>query len=185
MPGKLVAIAVTRGAAPGWRGPSPRSARGSASERRAASRRERRQRRIAAEADDGGRLACGRISAQRLAARRRRASPAVLRQRDRIARRGSSRSGSRAIARAGKSPAVARRALVGREIDRRAARAQRLRQRFGRKQMAAGAAGGEQDERRAVAIRPSLRLGRQPLASARCIAARGRSRVSASSMPMP
>ena len=89
--------------------------------------------------------------------------------------------------RAGNVFAVARGPLVGREIDRDTAAGERRRQRLGRKQVAAGAAGRDQHERRAVAcIRP--RAPEQAAASPelrRAVRARGRSRVSASSMPMP
>ena len=71
-------------------------------------------------------------------------------------------------------------ALVGRELDRDAALGERDRERLGRKQMAAGAAGGEQDERRAARRHQS----RLPATARSGIAARGCSRVSASSMPM-
>jgi len=81
----------------------------------------------------------------------------------------------------GKIMAIARRALVGREIDLDAAPLQRVGERFGGKQMAAGSPRREQDERaRHQAVRNSG--GRR---SNETIAARGRSRVSASSMPMP
>ena len=86
------------------------------------------------------------------------------------------------------SVAVARGARVGREIDGDAALGQRGGQRLGRKQMPAGAAG-----RDAAPSGAAVRRGHQAAAprrqraSSRCasIAARGRSRVSASSMPMP
>ena len=78
---------------------------------------------------------------------------------------------------------VAGRALVGREIDRDAARPERHRQRLGGKQMSAGAAGREQDERR-LAHQAAFHSG-GGRSTGSSIAMRGRSRVSASSMPMP
>ena len=80
--------------------------------------------------------------------------------------------------------AVARRALVGRKIDDHAAPLQRIRQRLGGKQMSAGPAGREQDERRCIAHQAGFHSGgSRSIGSS--IAMRGRSRVSASSMPMP
>ena len=75
-----------------------------------------------------------------------------------------------------------RRAVVGRELDRDATLVERDCERFRRKQMAAGAAGREQDERRA-ARRHQTRLPATARSGA-IIAARGCSRVSASSMPI-
>ena len=51
------------------------------------------------------------------------------------------------MARAGKRAAVAQGALVGDELHREPARGKRMRQRLGRKEMAAGAAGGEENRR--------------------------------------
>ena len=80
---------------------------------------------------------------------------------------------------------VARRAFVGRKIDRHAALPQRHRQRLGGKQMSAGSAGREQDERRcALAHQAGFHSGGSRSVGS-SIATRGRSRVSASSMPMP
>ena len=75
--------------------------------------------------------------------------------------------------------AVARCPFVRREIDLDAAPLQCIGERLGGKQMAAGSPRREQNERH-QAVRNSG--GRR---SSDTIAARGRSRVSASSMPMP
>ncbi len=85
----------------------------------------------------------------------------------------------------GKFLAVALGAVVGRQIDDGATARQRLRQRFGRKQVTAGAAGRQQDERRAaLKHHAGLAIGTgSPGLASNC--ARGRSRVNASSMPMP
>ena len=73
-------------------------------------------------------------------------------------------------------------AMVGREIDRYASLVKRVRQCLGRKQMAAGAAGREQNERRAARIH-QIRLP-AIASSGDVIAARGCSRVNASNMPI-
>ena len=73
-------------------------------------------------------------------------------------------------------------AMVGGEVDGDAAFVQHDRQRLGRKQMAAGAAGREQDERRAA--RSHQILLPATARSGEIIAARGCSRVNASSMPI-
>ncbi len=71
---------------------------------------------------------------------------------------------------------------VGREMDGDAAIHQSSRERFGREQMAAGAAGCDQD-RSPVRSGRHTGLGASDISPARC--ACGRSRVSAISMPMP
>ena len=85
---------------------------------------------------------------------------------------------------------VAGRPLVGREIDDDAALAERDGQRLGGEQMPSGPAGGDDDERRGG--RPSATCrGHQAGLPANTVpgaarsVARGRSRVKASSMPMP
>ena len=81
-----------------------------------------------------------------------------------------------------KVAAVARRALVRRKIDDHAAPSQRIRQGLGGKQVSAGPAGREQDER--FTHQAGFHSGGSRSAGS-SIAMRGRSRVSASSMPMP
>ena len=90
-----------------------------------------------------------------------------------------------------------RRACVGRELDAKAAPRQCGRKRFGREQVTGRAAGREQNGR--AARLGGLRLGQAGLPAGRAcsdaisgatstgakIAAAGRSRASASSMPMP
>ena len=90
------------------------------------------------------------------------------------------------VSRAGKLLAVAFGAVIGGEIDGDAAAVERLRQRFGGKQMAAGPAGGEQHERRAARSASHRAPGAAAAGTGSAgNSVRGRSRVSASSMPMP
>jgi hypothetical protein len=84
----------------------------------------------------------------------------------------------------GKLAAVADRPRVGRQFDRDAARAERRRQRLGREQVAAGSAGGEQDDGRDWRVQAGLPAAAKSGAPA-SIGARGRPRLSASSIPMP
>ena len=73
-------------------------------------------------------------------------------------------------------------AMVGGEINGNAAFVEHDSQSFGRKQMTAGAAGREQDERRAA--RSHQILLPATARSGAIMAARGCSRVSASNMPI-
>ncbi len=86
----------------------------------------------------------------------------------------------------GEGAAKTRRAPVGRKMDSDTALGERCRKRLGRKQMTAGAAGRNEHRRH---IRHQARLGHQTGLPAITISpasfARGRSRVSANSMPMP
>ena len=185
-PANEVAIAVTRGA-------SCRLARpitafcswmmvGISSTRR---RADRRQRRIAAEADHGGGLdpAQHEIGAHQAAAERQRGA----RERDRIACAHGVARDDVGLARR-EASAIALGAVIGGKIDRHAALGERRRQRLGGKQMSAGSAGREQHERRAARVGHAGAPGGNE-AVARGLAqhsrVRGRSRVSASSMPMP
>ena len=78
--------------------------------------------------------------------------------------------------------AVARGAAVGRQMDREAVPRERRGQRLGREQMAAGPAGGD-EHRRAARLRHQAVLGTSGMSADKW--PRGRSRVSAISMPMP
>ena len=75
--------------------------------------------------------------------------------------------------------------MIGREIDRDAAARERIRQRLGRKQMPAGPAGGEQHQRGGGIIHQAGLPTEARLPSPDNNSVRGRSRVKASSMPMP
>ena len=150
MPGKPVAIARTRGASMRLARPitafcswmtvgMPRSGRG----------QQRRDGRIAAEADHHRGLEPRQLEpGLEHAVAQHAAGP---RQRERIAaadRRARDDVDAGRRERAG----VARGARVGHQLDRDAALAERRRQRLGRKQMAAGAAGGDQHARLAPAV---------------------------------
>ncbi len=144
-------------------------------------RQHRRQRRIAAEADDGRRLqsADQRPGLDKAKAEHRGGARHLERTAAAQRRAGDDMDGV-----VGEGAAIARRALVGGEMNGDAALKQRRRQRLGRKQMAAGAAGGEQHR---PPPRRSVDHARLPAATMRSSASRavGRSRVSAISMPMP
>ena len=110
-------------------------------------RADRRQRRIAAEADHGSGLGPPQheIGAHEATAERQRGA----RERDRIARaHGVARDDVGQARR--EASAVALGAMIGGEIDGHAAAGERLGQRLGRKQMSARSAGREQHERRAA-----------------------------------
>jgi hypothetical protein len=142
----------------------------------------RRQRRIAAETDHRNRPDAAQ-QAQRLDGPDTQGHDGS-RQRNRIASADRGARDQVDLARR-KIPPVARRAFIGRKIDRDTAPPQRLRQGIGGKQMSAGPAGREQDERCcALAHQAGFHSGGNRSVGSR-IATRGRSRVSASSMPMP
>ena len=82
----------------------------------------------------------------------------------------------------GKGAAIALSATVGDEVNRNAALCQRRRKRFGRKQMTTRTAGRHQYRRPA---RRQHQAGLPPSTISPGNCARGRSRVSATSMPMP
>jgi hypothetical protein len=82
--------------------------------------------------------------------------------------------------------AVADRAGVGRKLDRDAAFGERRGERFRREQMAAGAAGREQYQRRVTRAQAGLPATASSGGGASAsMGARGRPRESASSIPMP
>ena len=87
----------------------------------------------------------------------------------------------------GKAAAIGERAFVGDEFHRDAARVERMRQRFGRKQMAAGAAGGEKDRASRSCQAAAAATVAGPLLAATSVRTRvrGRLRVTASRKPMP
>ena len=167
----------------GWRGPSPHSAswmtvgtpqqpRRDQAAAASDSRRSRRPRRAAA----AGAIAWPRISPapSRLAVR---ASATGLRPR-------IVSLGTTSIIVAREQPAIAQRARIRHQPHVAAALHQRGRQRLGGKQMPAGAARRQQDQRRAAPRITRIR-GRRSRSPADSRSMLGRSRVSASSMPMP
>ena len=79
--------------------------------------------------------------------------------------------------------AITSAARVGRKLDGDITPGKGGRQRLGRKKVPAGAAGGEQHERRGLGAQAGLPASAKPAPFA-SMPARGRSRVSASSMPM-
>ena len=85
----------------------------------------------------------------------------------------------------GKGAAIALGAPVGDEVNRDAALCQRRRERFGRKQMTARTAGRHQHRRPARRQHQAVLPPCAPSTIWPGSCARGRSRVSATSMPMP
>ena len=147
----------------------------------------RRKGRIAAEADHRRRpqLAHQAEAGEHALAEH----PGGARDRERIA--APERRARNHVSGAGREvAAIAGRPLVGCEIDDDAALCERDGQRLGRKQMPSGPAGSDDDERRG-ARPPAVRRGHQAglpantAPGAASSVARGRSRVKASSMPMP
>src|SRR5262245_39847873 len=141
-------------------------------------RKERRHRWIAAEANHGGgpHAAKHAVGFDQSDAKR----GAGARQRDRIAAaHGLARNDLHLSRR--KLAAVAAGARVGRKVDREAAARERPRQRLGWKQMPAGPAGRQQHYRRLnhQAVLPASAASRDRISVC------GRSRVKASSIPMP
>ena len=153
--------------------------RGNSAQRR---RQHRRHGRIAAEADDGG----GRDAPeqpQRLD-RSDAHERAAARERDRIARaHGLARDHVDLPRR--KTAAVALGARVGGEIDGDVAARQHVRQRLRREQVSAGSAGRDEHERRAALVGHAALPAPANAPGLARNSARGRSRVKASSMPMP
>ena len=85
----------------------------------------------------------------------------------------------------GEGAAIARGAMVGDEMDFGATPVERRRQRLGRKQMSAGAAGRHQHRCRGHPVGRLHHTRLPAITSSPGSCALGRSRVSATSMPMP
>ncbi len=101
-----------------------------------------------------------------------RPSASGSRERDRIAR-AQRRAGDDVDGLVGEGAAIARRAPIGREMNREAALHQRRRQRLGRKQMTAGPAGRDQHRRAGRLGHQMPRRGEHEFAGAARAAVRG------------
>ena len=146
-------------------------------------RQHRRNGRIAAEPNQRGR---GNAPEQTIG-RQHAAAEDVARPHDRGRVTAAKRGARDNVRRCGrKQLAVTRRPLVGDEIDPDAATLQRDRERLGGKQMAAGAACGDDHERQAVRRRHQPAFPAKAGSPGAAInSARGCSRESASNMPSP
>ena len=158
MPGKLVAIAVTRGASIRLARPITAFCVVDHGRNAPQGRRQQRRQRSDSRRSRPPRPA-GCVRAARSAFMAPTPSVPTVRAIEIGSRPRTVALGITCVSRAGKSLAVARRALVGRKIDRDAAPLQRVRQRLGGKQMSAGAARRQQNER--LAPSGGLPRGRQ------------------------